>query len=33
MKAIAGDLPPNDRGWWFEVKWDGMRIVADGVGR
>ena len=29
MKAIAGELPANDRGWWFEVKWDGMRIVAE----
>ncbi len=28
MKAIAGDLPPDDGAWWFEVKWDGMRILA-----
>ncbi|HEX8804064.1 MAG TPA: non-homologous end-joining DNA ligase [Acidimicrobiales bacterium] len=28
MKAVTGDLPANDDGWGFEVKWDGMRIVA-----
>ncbi|MCU1357651.1 MAG: polymerase LigD, ligase domain protein [Acidimicrobiales bacterium] len=27
MKAVTAPLP-TDRGWAFEVKWDGMRIVA-----
>lgn len=27
MKATAGPLPTED-GWAFEIKWDGMRIVA-----
>ena len=27
MKAVTGELPTDD-GWAFEVKWDGMRIVA-----
>lgn len=27
MKATSGDLP-RDEGWAFEVKWDGMRLVA-----
>jgi bifunctional non-homologous end joining protein LigD len=29
MKAVAGDLPPDGTGWWYEVKWDGMRVLAD----
>ncbi len=28
MKAIAGELPPEDGTWAYEIKWDGMRIVA-----
>ncbi len=28
MKAISGDLPPDDGRWWFEIKWDGMRVTA-----
>ncbi|MDY7101289.1 MAG: non-homologous end-joining DNA ligase [Actinomycetota bacterium] len=28
MKAVAGELPVPDEGWAYEVKWDGMRIVA-----
>lgn len=28
MKAIAGELPADDNGWAFEIKWDGMRAVA-----
>jgi bifunctional non-homologous end joining protein LigD len=29
MKAVAGDLPTADEdGWAFEVKWDGMRVLA-----
>ena len=28
MKAVSGDLPPEDGSWWFEVKWDGMRVIA-----
>ncbi len=27
MKATAGGLPEGD-GWWFEPKWDGMRVLA-----
>jgi bifunctional non-homologous end joining protein LigD len=27
MKATSGDLP-HDEGWAFEVKWDGIRLVA-----
>ncbi len=34
MKAVSGDLPANDDGWAYEIKWDGMRVVAgvDGTG-
>ena len=28
MKAESGDLPPDDGRWWYEVKWDGMRVMA-----
>lgn len=28
MKAIAGDLPADDGSWAYEVKWDGMRVLA-----
>src|SRR6478672_4394619 len=29
MKAVASPaLPPEDGGWAYEIKWDGMRIVA-----
>lgn len=29
MKAVSGDLPPeDDEGWAYEIKWDGMRVVA-----
>lgn len=28
MKAVAGDLPADDGSWCFEVKWDGMRVLA-----
>lgn len=27
MKASPGDLPPGD-GWAYEIKWDGMRVIA-----
>lgn len=27
MKAVSGDLPTGD-GWSYEIKWDGMRIIA-----
>jgi len=27
MLAVAGTLPP-DEGWAFEVKWDGVRVIA-----
>ena len=30
MKAVAAEqLPPDDDRWAFEVKWDGMRVVAE----
>src|SRR6516164_1214266 len=28
MKAVAGDLPADDDAWAYEIKWDGMRVVA-----
>ncbi len=28
MKAVAGDLPVDEEGWAFEIKWDGMRVLA-----
>ena len=28
MKAVADELPPDDGSWRFEVKWDGMRVLA-----
>ncbi|MGO9819984.1 MAG: DNA ligase D [Solirubrobacteraceae bacterium] len=28
MLAGAGDLPRPEKGWWFEVKWDGVRAIA-----
>jgi bifunctional non-homologous end joining protein LigD len=28
MKAVAGPIP-DGAGWAFEIKWDGMRVVAD----
>jgi bifunctional non-homologous end joining protein LigD len=28
MKAVAGEMPRDDDGWAYEIKWDGMRIVA-----
>ena len=29
MKAVSGDLPHgDDDGWAFEIKWDGMRLLA-----
>jgi bifunctional non-homologous end joining protein LigD len=28
MLAVAGDLPPDDGGWAYEVKWDGIRAVV-----
>ena len=32
MKAVTGELPADDAGWSFEVKWDGFRtlVVIDG---
>lgn len=27
MKAAAGDLPVGDE-WWYELKWDGMRLIV-----
>lgn len=29
MKAVAGELPHDSAGWSFEIKWDGVRIIAD----
>jgi bifunctional non-homologous end joining protein LigD len=31
MKAVAGDLPTGE-GWAYEVKWDGMRVLAEVAG-
>jgi bifunctional non-homologous end joining protein LigD len=28
MLATAGRLPPDDRGWAYEMKWDGVRAIA-----
>jgi bifunctional non-homologous end joining protein LigD len=28
MLAKLGGLPPDERGWCFEVKWDGVRAIA-----
>ena len=28
MKAESGDLPPDDGRWAYEIKWDGMRVLA-----
>lgn len=29
MLATAGDLPPDDAAWAYEMKWDGLRAIAD----
>src|SRR6476620_392100 len=34
MKAVLGELPTDDTGWAYEIKWDGMRaltFVDDGL--
>jgi bifunctional non-homologous end joining protein LigD len=28
MRAVTGDLPPDESGWAFEVKWDGVRVIG-----
>jgi bifunctional non-homologous end joining protein LigD len=28
MMAVAGDLPGDERGWGYEIKWDGVRALA-----
>ena len=28
MKATSGTLPTDDEGWAYEIKWDGMRLLA-----
>ncbi len=28
MKAVPGELPADEAGWAFEIKWDGMRALA-----
>jgi bifunctional non-homologous end joining protein LigD len=28
MLARSGSLPPEERGWAFEIKWDGVRAIA-----
>jgi bifunctional non-homologous end joining protein LigD len=28
MKATAGQLPSDDDGWAYEIKWDGMRVLT-----
>jgi bifunctional non-homologous end joining protein LigD len=29
MKAVAGILPTTSEGWYFELNWDGMRVIAE----
>jgi bifunctional non-homologous end joining protein LigD len=29
MLAVAGELPADEEGWSFEMKWDGIRAVCD----
>ena len=31
--TLVDDLPPNPRAFWFELKWDGYRILAVKAGR
>ncbi len=28
MLAVAGDMPADDAGWAYEMKWDGLRAIA-----
>ncbi len=28
MLAVAGEMPADDAGWAFEMKWDGLRAIA-----
>lgn len=28
MKAVTGELPDADGNWGYEIKWDGMRVIA-----
>jgi bifunctional non-homologous end joining protein LigD len=28
MRAVLGDLPADDSGWAYEVKWDGVRAIG-----
>jgi bifunctional non-homologous end joining protein LigD len=28
MKAVLADLPRDDEGWGYEIKWDGVRAIA-----
>ncbi len=28
MKAVSGTMPDDEDGWAYEIKWDGMRVVA-----
>jgi bifunctional non-homologous end joining protein LigD len=28
MRAVLSTLPPDDEGWAYEVKWDGVRAIA-----
>ena len=28
MKAVTAQLPADEQGWAFEIKWDGMRILT-----
>ena len=28
MKAVTGELPHDDTGWAYELKWDGYRTIA-----
>ncbi|MEY2433241.1 MAG: bifunctional non-ous end joining protein LigD [Acidimicrobiaceae bacterium] len=31
MKAVTGQLPADEAGWAFEIKWDGVRVLS-GIG-
>lgn len=28
MKAVGGEVPADEDGWAFEIKWDGMRVTS-----
>ena len=28
MRAVNGELPTDDEGWAYEIKWDGVRAIG-----